>query len=592
MDTRQLLVSTTSGPVVGFTDTHPVQQRSTASLRQPGGRTPVHKWLGIPYAQARRFQRPTDPEPWQSPRDCFEFGTMFPQPEGMTEKLLSKLPGFIMRSHIKTSEDSHFVNVFVPGDLQPDEKLPVMVFIYGGALNTGSSDRFFYDPTSLVRSQSGPAERCIIVTGNYRVNIFGFCASDDLSNEDADGLSGNYGLYDAMKIFEWVQANVSSFGGDPDQVTAFGQSAGAFLISYLLVSGKRLFHRAILQSGAQKTMGMRPASRSYPALASILSSLSSANDAASSSTTTTALLRSASTASLLALHASHHSLESVSLTIEPASSSSSASIWTPATIARLAQGDVDPWVESVVLGTTEDEGTVFAYGAGLADPDKFAAWTARFSRETRGRVEDKYLRLAGGGGGQEHPASGTCALVDLPGSKLLADQIFVNPVWDLAKAIATAGDRTTLGGGDVKADATATTRTKVWLYRLRTGVSSILANSPFGIMHSMDLPLIFNCSSLWNEDGLSPDGRSARAISSRWLRYGVTGQPDDEWKPFDPSGDAASSPPSWLVFGPVGEVENESLVGFERDKLDLVFEANAADAKGQEEQGDEVLGID
>lgn len=78
----------------------------------------------------------------------------------------------------------------------------------GGALNTGSSDRFFYDPTSLVRSQSGPAERCIIVTGNYRVNIFGFCASDDLSNEDADGLSGNYGLYDAMKIFEWVRARI------------------------------------------------------------------------------------------------------------------------------------------------------------------------------------------------------------------------------------------------------------------------------------------------------------------------------------------------------------------------------------------------
>lgn len=147
----------------------------------------------------------------------------------------------------------------------------------GGALNTGSSDRFFYDPTSLVRSQRGASERCIVVTGNYRVNLFGFLASKQLSDRDPEGLSGNYGLYDVVKLFEWVkhllslslsqffrtlnlsrlwqvQANIAKFGGDPERVTAFGQSAGAFLISYLLVSGKRLFQRAILQSGAQKTM--------------------------------------------------------------------------------------------------------------------------------------------------------------------------------------------------------------------------------------------------------------------------------------------------------------------------------------------------
>lgn len=82
----------------------------------------------------------------------------------------------------------------------------------------------------------------------------GFCASDDLAQEDPNGLCGNYGAYDVIAMFEWVKANIPNFGGDPENVTAFGQSAGAFLISHLLVSGKRLFRRAICQSGAAETM--------------------------------------------------------------------------------------------------------------------------------------------------------------------------------------------------------------------------------------------------------------------------------------------------------------------------------------------------
>ncbi|GAA5897131.1 uncharacterized protein JCM6883_006590 [Sporobolomyces salmoneus] len=549
-----LLVKTTYGPVKGFTDTHPVQQESTANLSANGDLKPVNKWLGIPYAKANRFERPTAPESWSTPKECFEFGTMFPQPAGMTEQLLSKLPGFVLRSHIKQSEDSHFVNVFTPADMKENEKLPVMVYIYGGALNTGSSDRFFYDPTSLVRSQRTDSERCIVVTGNYRINIFGFGASEDLSKQDKEGLSGNYGLYDAVKIFEWVQDNIDAFGGDPQRVTAFGQSAGAFLIAYLLVSGKKLFQRAILQSGAQKTMGMRPASKSYPALPAILSTLSSS----SSSDDSVSLLRSASTETLLALHTSNHSLESVSLTIEP--SSSSSAIWTPATISRLERGDIDPWIESIVIGTTEDEGTVFAYGAKLAKPENFDQWINKFPSSTVKAIKKKYLggRFAG-----VHPEEGKCELKDLPGSKLLADQIFVNPVWDLAKAVSEKG------------------RTKVWLYRVRTGVDMILENSPFGIMHSMDLPLIFNCSSLWNGDESSADGKTSRALGERWLKYGVTGQPDENWKLFDSKAEEAS----WLVFEEGGVTKNESLSQFEKEKVELVYAKRTG-----EEEGDEVLG--
>lgn len=80
----------------------------------------------------------------------------------------------------------------------------------GGALNTGSSDRYFYDPTSLIRSQSS-SQRCIVVTGNYRINIFGFLSCPELSNADSEGLSGNYGLYDCVKLFEWVRIHLLSY---------------------------------------------------------------------------------------------------------------------------------------------------------------------------------------------------------------------------------------------------------------------------------------------------------------------------------------------------------------------------------------------
>ncbi|GAA6000369.1 hypothetical protein JCM5350_005457, partial [Sporobolomyces pararoseus] len=590
MTDKDLLVQTEYGPVQGFVDTHPVSQHSSASISATGDQLPVKKWLGIPYAQAERFTRPIAPSPWQTPKECFEFGTMFPQPAGMTEQLLSKLPGFVIRNQIKQSEDSHFVNVFVPGDLKPDEKLPVMVFIYGGALNTGSSDRFFYDPTNLIRraqASKDSTQRCIIVTGNYRVNIFGFLASEELSKSDREGLSGNYGLYDSMNMFEWVQNNIENFGGDSDQVTAFGQSAGAFLISYLLVSGKKLFNRAILQSGAQKTMGMRPPSKSYPALPSILSSLSSSSSSESTPSDPVSLLRSASLETLLSLHTSHHSLESVSLTIEPTSSSSSSStsIWNHSNVKRLEKGEIDPWIESLILGTTQDEGTVFSYGAKLSKPENFNKWISRYSPQTREQVKKKYL----GEGGKEHPEEGECKeLKELPGSRLLADQIFVNPVWDLAKAVTSTTSTNPSSSGE---DGKMSKKKRIWMYRLRTGVEMILKNSPFGIMHSMDLPLIFNCDSLWNKDESCPDGKTSKALGERWLRFGVTGQPDENWKPFNTKKEEEGEP-SWLVFEKNGETFNESLENFEKEKIELVFEQTGESGQEgeEEEEGDEVLG--
>ncbi|GAA6053284.1 hypothetical protein JCM3770_006665 [Rhodotorula araucariae] len=552
-------VRTQHGLVTGWRDSHPLCLTSSARITDDGGRQPVAKWLAIPYARAERFQRPTSPETWSTPKDCFEFGSQFPQPPSNTELLLARLPGFLLRTHIPTSEDSHFINVFAPGDVQEGEELPVLVWIYGGALNNGDAGRFFYDPTELVRDGAARGQRCIVVTLNYRTNVFGFCASKDLQDEDPRGLCGNYGLYDVVAALEWVQANIAAFGGSPARVTAFGQSAGAFIVSHLLVGGKKLFQRAICQSGAVNTMMLRPVEKAYPAYEPMLVSLG-VDLATSTPASRLAALRAAPADALLQLHTASHNLSGLSLTLEP----KGEGIWTEDTMERLRRGERDEWVKEVIMGVTEDEGTIFAQMMGLLTPAAFAAYLSQFPTALQPRLKTLYLPPSG-----EHPEPGTCALTEAPASRLLADQVFVHPVWDQACALASAA--------------------KVFLYRLRTGPSSLRTHpvaSQLGIFHSIDLPLVFNGASLWTgaaaagrEGEAEADKASAEAVGSRWLAFAISGEPDPAWPAFDPAA------PAQLVFGHGGATSVESLADFAEGKLELRF-------AGEEDEGagEEVLG--
>ncbi|BGP10310.1 hypothetical protein JCM10049v2_006193 [Rhodotorula toruloides] len=552
----ELTRDTRYGPVTGFADTYPL--RRTSSALDPhrgsgGGEDPVLKWLGIPYANAGRFERPSPPETWKEAKDCLEFGSMFPQPPSNTELLLAKLPGFLMRTHIPVSESSHFINVFAPGDLKDGEKLPVLVWIYGGALNNGTADRFFYDPTCWIRDGQKRGQRCIVVTGNYRTNIFGFCASDDLAKEDPNGLCGNYGAYDVIAMFEWVKANIANFGGDPENVTAFGQSAGAFLISHLLVSGKKLFKRAICQSGAAETMLLRPVSQAYPAYTSILESIGVPSTA--SATERLSALRSAPAETLLSLHNAAHSFTSLSLALEP---KVEGAIWTEGTMKRFERGEWDPWVEEVILGTTEDEGTIFASAFQLTSPQAFDTYVSRFPPSLQPKIKAKYTSHLPNG---TYDSSSPIALTDMPGSQLLADQVFLHPVMDQAALLAR--------------------KSKVWLYRLRAPVEVIDRVAPvkLGVFHSADLPFVFNSRSLWEHEGPdADDAKTAAAVGERWMRFAIQGNPDSAWTPYKPD------KPSWLAFDRAGKVSNEDLSWFEKNKVELVF-------AGQEKsEGEEFLG--
>jgi len=144
---------------------------------------------------------------------------------------------------VNVGEDCLYLNVWTPNH-GSDEQLPVMVWIYGGSNRSGWSHQYFYDGATL--ADAG----VVVVTINYRVGVFGFFAHPALSAESDKGVSGNYAILDQIAALEWVKQNVSEFGGNPGNVTVFGESAGAVNVATLLASplGRGLFHRAIIQS--------------------------------------------------------------------------------------------------------------------------------------------------------------------------------------------------------------------------------------------------------------------------------------------------------------------------------------------------------
>src|SRR5215831_11095883 len=196
------------------------------------------QFLGIPYAAPPvgnlRWHGPVPAARWQQPRDATEFGNNCPQFGTF----------FGLQSF---DEDCLFLNVYTPpvnkGRDDDDRGRPVMVWFHPGAFEFGESDD--YDPRKLV------SRGVVVVTVNYRLGVLGFLAHPALSAE-ANGASGNYGLMDQQAALRWVSRNIERFGGDADNVTIFGDSAGGFSVHAHLVSPKSrgLFDRAIVESGA------------------------------------------------------------------------------------------------------------------------------------------------------------------------------------------------------------------------------------------------------------------------------------------------------------------------------------------------------
>ena len=148
-----------------------------------------------------------------------------------------------IRELVNIGEDCLYLNVWTSAHAT-SEKLPVMVWIYGGSNKSGWSHQYFYDGATLANDGT------VVITINYRVGVFGFFAHPALSAESAHGVSGNYAILDQIAALRWVKKNIAKFGGDPENVTIFGESAGAFNVATLIASplARGLFHRAIIQS--------------------------------------------------------------------------------------------------------------------------------------------------------------------------------------------------------------------------------------------------------------------------------------------------------------------------------------------------------
>lgn len=207
----------------------------------------IHAFRGIPYAAPPvghlRWKPPQPPAAWSGIRDCFEFGPACPQKSG---GISAAIPWLAIRSF---SEDCLSLNVFCPPP-RANAKRPVMVWIHGGGYTEGASSQQVYDGASLAR------HGVVVVTINYRLGPFGFAAHPALSAESPEGVSGNYGLLDQIEALRWVQKNIAPFGGDPERVTIFGESAGGGSVLCLLVSpkAKGIFHRAIAQSAPEMNL--------------------------------------------------------------------------------------------------------------------------------------------------------------------------------------------------------------------------------------------------------------------------------------------------------------------------------------------------
>jgi para-nitrobenzyl esterase len=199
----------------------------------------VRAWLGLPYAAPPvgdlRWKAPQAAAKWSGVRDATKYAAHCAQ-NHVFDDMVFQDNG--------PSEDCLYLNVYAPASIEKNAHLPVMFWIHGGGFSGGGSNEPRHNGDFL------PLKGVVLVTINYRLGVFGFLATEDLAKE-ANGAAGNYGLWDMIAALGWVKTNIKDFGGDPNNVTIFGESAGSFAVSTLMASplAQGLFEKAIGESG-------------------------------------------------------------------------------------------------------------------------------------------------------------------------------------------------------------------------------------------------------------------------------------------------------------------------------------------------------
>lgn len=460
-------------------------------------------FLGVPYAAppvgADRWRPPGEPARWDGIREAFEVGVQCPQTFSLAG------PG--------GEEDCLFVDVWTPagGD---DERLPVMVWLHGGAFIFGSGGDDYYNGRLLAETYG-----VVIVTVNYRLGPLGFLAHPALTAEDpAYPSSGNYGLDDQLAALRWVQRNIARFGGDPARVLLFGESAGGFstCVHYVSPRSEGLFAYALVESGLCASTIREPtraeAEAAGVAVAQELGCPATGPSAA-------ACLRGKSPDALLAATALPAAADQppggpfyIGGNSSLLSTLPNVDGFVLKTTLRqaFAAGGFAP--RPLLLGTNRDEGTLFHspfFAREAADEAEYrAALQRRFGAANVDAIVARYPVAVFGAANR--------ALAEVTG-----DAFFVCPARQTARGAVAAG-------------------APVYLYSFERAPEQAFLDG-LGVFHSVELPFVFGTDPKFPLARVGAGGQAvAGAMQAMWTRFAATGDPNGAgaaWPAFDRAGD-------------------------------------------------------
>lgn len=458
----------------------------------------VRVWQGVPYAAppvgARRWQPPQPAAPWPGLRAATAPGDVCPQP-------MTQLPGDA-RSGVRGAEDCLYLNVYAPAAptaaAAPGARTPVMVWIHGGSFRSGAGSD--YAAEVLAREQG-----VTVVTLNYRLGALGFLAAPAL--EDGAGSSGNYGLLDQQAALRWVRANIAAFGGDPRNVTVFGESAGGMSICAQLASplSRGLFDRAVIQSGPCTAQGVTTP------LSAALATGSAYARALGCAPQDAACLRAVPAARLLEVAVPGNRVPGA---VEfPLVSGDRALPRAPAEVFAAGGGLRVP----VLLGTNRDEGTLFVAPVAQSGQDlplwQFWGAVALLERWDAPRALVRYPSAGGTVGGAA--------------AALITDSLFACPTSDLAASLARGAP--------------------VYAYEFRDPAPPLelspTASVPrYGATHASELVSVFGTRLAGLADPAqftAPQADLARTVRGYWANFARLGNPNGPgltpWPPYDPA---------------------------------------------------------
>lgn len=440
-----------------------------SGLRTTDGKIVSYK--GIPYAEppigALRWKRPQEKKHWSGILSCEEYG---PSPMQGKPVPFSMWSQEFLIPEAPISEDCLYLNIWSSTE-KSRTKRPVLVWIYGGGFMSGGSGVPIYDGEALAR------QGLVVVSINYRVGVFGFLAHPELTGESGSNASGNYGLMDQVAALQWIRRNIAAFGGDPENVTIAGQSAGAMSVTCLVASPKAagLFRKAIAQSGAFSPGGYPSLQQAEADGNSLMQTLGCSSLAA---------MRNLPPATLLEKSQGMRGpITDGYLLPQPVT-----------TIIR--EGKHNP--VSLLTGWNQDEGLLFG-------PTRTALEFRREAASIYGPDSLQFLNYFPAGNDTQAATSQL---------HLSRDRIFGLQNYTLANLLSQQGSQ-------------------VYVYRFARKVPATGDYLRYGAFHTGEVPYTFHNLRFVNRPWQDSDHRLAALMSAYWVRFASTGNPngksDPEW---------------------------------------------------------------